>query len=95
VLYRRAARGDSTGRRMTVGTRLEGYLNDAQRAQGYYLEEDEQSITLFKFSMGEMSEEGEKISGGAYNPVPIAIVPKRADPDRERLIRRLLLSIQR
>jgi len=78
-----------------VGKRLEGYLNEAQKGQGYYLEEDEQSITLFKFSMGEMNEEGEKVSGGAYNPVPIAIVAKRADPDKERLIRRLILSTQR
>jgi len=78
-----------------VGKRLEGYLNESQKAQGYYLEEDEQSITLFKFSMGEMSEDGEKVSGGAYNPVPIAIVPKRADADKERLIRRLILSVQR
>jgi hypothetical protein len=78
-----------------VGKRLEGYLNESQKAQGYYLEEDEQSITLFKFSMGEMNEAGEKVSGDAYNPVPIAIVPKRADADKERLIRRLILSAQR
>ena len=78
-----------------MGKRLEGYLSESQKGQGYYLEEDEQSITLFKFSMGEMNEEGEKVSGGAYNPVPIAIVSKRADPDKERLIRRLILSAQR
>ena len=78
-----------------MGTRLEGYLNELQKGQGYYLEEDEETITLFKFSMGEMNEEGEKVSGGAYNPVPIAIVSKRADRDKERLIRRLILSVQR
>jgi len=78
-----------------VGERLEGYLNEAQKGMGYYLEEDDESITLFKFSMGEMTEEGEKVSGGTYNPVPIAIVSKSADPNKERLIRKLLLSVQR
>lgn len=45
--------------------------------------------------MGEMSEDGEKVSGGAYNPVPIAIVARRADSDKARLIRRLMLSVQK
>jgi|TARA_Y100000310_G_scaffold345155_1_gene462229 hypothetical protein len=78
-----------------VGERLKGYLNEFQKGQGYYLEEDEQSITLFKFSMGEQSEDGEKVTGGAYNPVPIAIVSKDADSDKDRLIKKLLLSATR
>ncbi len=78
-----------------MGERLKGYLNEFQKGQGYYLEEDEQSITLFKFSMGEQSEDGEKVTGGAYNPVPIAIVSKDADSDKDRLIKKLLLSATR
>ncbi len=78
-----------------MGERLKGYLNEFQKNQGYYLEEDEKSIALYKFSMGEQNEDGEKVTGGAYNPVPIAIVSKDADPDKDRLIKKLIMSAQR
>lgn len=78
-----------------MGERLKGYLTPFQENQGYYLEEDEHSIALYRFSMGEMDEDGNKISGGEYNPVPIARVDKSADANRERLIKRLVASVQR
>ena len=78
-----------------MGERLKGYLNDFQRNQGYYLEEDENTISLMRFSMGEMSEDGEKVTGGEYNPVAIAIVSKDADSNKDRLIKKLIVSIQR
>ena len=78
-----------------MGERLKGYLTEFQKNQGYYLEEADQSIALYKFTMGETNDEGEKVTGGAYNPVPIAIVSKDADPDKERLIKKLIMSVQR
>lgn len=78
-----------------MGTRLKGYLNEFQKGQGYYLEEDEQSITLLKFTMGEQNDDGEKVGSGAYNPVKIAMVSKDADPDKDRLIKKLIMSAQR
>ena len=77
-----------------MGQRLKGYLSPFQEGQGYYLEEDEQSVTLFKYTMGEMDESGKKLSNSTYNPVPIAIVPKGSTP-KEELIRKLLLMAQR
>ena len=77
-----------------MGQRLEGYLNQFQKDMGYYLEEDERSITLFKYTMGEMDESGKKMTSTPYNPVPIAIVPKGSAP-KEQLIRKLIMMSQK
>ncbi|MBI3953734.1 MAG: hypothetical protein HY330_04405 [Chloroflexi bacterium] len=77
-----------------MGQRLEGYLNQFQKDMGYYLEEDEKSITLFKYTMGEQDESGKKTSNSTYNPVPIAIVPKGTTP-KDQLIRKLLMMSQK
>ena len=78
-----------------MGERIEGYLSELQRNQGYYLEEDETTVALMRFSMGAQDEDGEKVSGGEYNPVVIARVSKDADRKRERLIKKLINSTQR
>ena len=78
-----------------MGMRLEGYLSQFQKDMGYYLEEDEKSITLFKYSMGEVDEKTGKQSNTTYNPVPIAIVPKSAGPNKDQLIRKLLMMAQK
>ncbi len=78
-----------------MGERLKGYLNEFQKGQGYYLEENEESISLFKFTMGEMNDDDEVVAGGVYNPVAIAIVQKSADKNKERLIKKLIASAVR
>ncbi len=76
-----------------MGQRLEGFLTQFQKDMGYYLEDDEGSVTLFKYTMGEMDESGKKLTNSVYNPVPIAIVPKGSTP-KEQLIRKLHMMAQ-
>jgi hypothetical protein len=78
-----------------MGQRLKGYLTPFQEDMGYYLEEDEKSITLFKYTMGEQDETGKKTAQSTYNPVPIAIVPKPAGANKDQLIRKLIMMAQK
>lgn len=78
-----------------MAQRLKGYLTQFMEEQGYYLEEDERSITLFKYTMGEMDDSGKKSSNSTYNPVPIAIVPKSAGGSTDVLVKKLVMMAKK